>query len=105
MRWTSSGSSGDAMSTRTKREPHRKARMRRRLLCTFCSGNLLVELSRELGMGMLLISHGLAIVRHVAHRVAAMYLGQVEETAPARELWDAPLHPYTGGAGRPGPWC
>ena len=57
--------------------------------------NLLVELSRELGMGMLLISHDLAIVRHVAHRVAVMYLGQIVETAPTRELWDAPLHPYT----------
>lgn len=57
--------------------------------------NLLVELSRELGMGMLLISHDLAIVRHVAHRVAVMYLGQVVETAATRELWDAPLHPYT----------
>jgi oligopeptide/dipeptide ABC transporter ATP-binding protein len=57
--------------------------------------NLLVELSRDLGMGMLLISHDLAIVRHVAHRVAVMYLGQVVETATTRELWDAPLHPYT----------
>jgi oligopeptide/dipeptide ABC transporter ATP-binding protein len=57
--------------------------------------NLLVELSRDLGMGMLLISHDLAIVRHVAHRVAVMYLGQVVETAATRALWDAPLHPYT----------
>jgi peptide/nickel transport system ATP-binding protein len=57
--------------------------------------NLLVDLSRDLGMGMLLISHDLAIVRHVAHRVAVMYLGQVVETATTRELWDAPLHPYT----------
>jgi peptide/nickel transport system ATP-binding protein len=57
--------------------------------------NLLVELSRDLGMGMLLISHDLAIVRHVAHRVAVMYLGKVVETATTRELWDAPMHPYT----------
>jgi peptide/nickel transport system ATP-binding protein len=57
--------------------------------------NLLVELSRELGMGMLLISHDLAIVRHVAHRVAVMYLGKVVETAATRELWEAPMHPYT----------
>jgi oligopeptide/dipeptide ABC transporter ATP-binding protein len=57
--------------------------------------NLLVELSRELGMGMLLISHDLAIVRHVAHRTAVMYLGEVVETAPTRQLWQAPLHPYT----------
>jgi peptide/nickel transport system ATP-binding protein len=57
--------------------------------------NLLVDLSRDLGMGMLLISHDLAIVRHVAHRVAVMYLGQVVETAATRQLWDAPMHPYT----------
>jgi peptide/nickel transport system ATP-binding protein len=57
--------------------------------------NLLVELSRDLGMGMLLISHDLAIVRHVAHRVAVMYLGEVVETAATRALWDAPMHPYT----------
>ena len=57
--------------------------------------NLLVELSRDLGMGMLLISHDLAIVRHVAQRVAVLYLGQIVETAATRELWDAPLHPYT----------
>jgi peptide/nickel transport system ATP-binding protein len=57
--------------------------------------NLLVELSRDLGMGMLLISHDLAIVRHVAQRVAVMYLGQIVETAVTRELWNAPMHPYT----------
>ena len=57
--------------------------------------NLLVELARDLGMGMLLISHDLAIVRHVAHRTAVMYLGQIVETAPTRELWQAPRHPYT----------
>src|SRR5579859_6429964 len=57
--------------------------------------NLLVELARDLGMGMLLISNDLAIVRHVAHRTAVMYLGQIVETAPTRELWQAPRHPYT----------
>jgi peptide/nickel transport system ATP-binding protein len=57
--------------------------------------NLLVELSRDLGMGMLLISHDLAIVRHVAHRTAVMYLGQIVETALTKQLWEAPLHPYT----------
>jgi oligopeptide/dipeptide ABC transporter ATP-binding protein len=57
--------------------------------------NLLVELARDLDMGMLLISHDLAIVRHVAHRTAVMYLGQIVETAPTGQLWQAPRHPYT----------
>jgi peptide/nickel transport system ATP-binding protein len=57
--------------------------------------NLLVELARDLHVGMLLISHDLAIVRHVAHRTAVMYLGVIVETAPTTELWKAPMHPYT----------
>jgi peptide/nickel transport system ATP-binding protein len=57
--------------------------------------NLLAELARELEIGLLLISHDLAIVRHVADVVAVMYLGLVVESAPTRELWAAPLHPYT----------
>jgi len=57
--------------------------------------NLLVELSRELGLSLLLISHDLAIVRHVADVVAVMYLGVMVETAPTRTLWQQPLHPYT----------
>lgn len=57
--------------------------------------NLLVELARDLGMGMLLISHDLGIVRHVAHRTAVMYLGLIVETAPTDQLWQAPKHPYT----------
>jgi peptide/nickel transport system ATP-binding protein len=57
--------------------------------------NLLVELVRELDMGMLLISHDLAIVRHVANRTAVMYLGKIVETAPTSELWSSPRHPYT----------
>jgi oligopeptide/dipeptide ABC transporter ATP-binding protein len=57
--------------------------------------NLLARLARELGVGMLLISHDLAIVRHVAQRTAVMYLGLVVETAPTRPLWQTPLHPYT----------
>ncbi|HYW25740.1 MAG TPA: ABC transporter ATP-binding protein [Terriglobales bacterium] len=57
--------------------------------------NLLSRLSRELGVGMLLISHDLAIVRHVAQRTAVMYLGLVVESAPTRPLWEMPLHPYT----------
>ena len=57
--------------------------------------NLLKRLARELQVGLLLISHDLAIVRHIADVVAVMYLGLVVETAPTRRLWKAPLHPYT----------
>ncbi|HEY1421792.1 MAG TPA: ABC transporter ATP-binding protein [Candidatus Dormibacteraeota bacterium] len=57
--------------------------------------NLLVELARDLNVGMLLISHDLAIVRHVANRTAVMYLGLVVETAPTAQLWLTPLHPYS----------
>jgi oligopeptide/dipeptide ABC transporter ATP-binding protein len=57
--------------------------------------NLLASLARELDLGLLLISHDLAIVRHVADAVAVMYLGRIAEAAPTRELWATPLHPYT----------
>jgi peptide/nickel transport system ATP-binding protein len=57
--------------------------------------NLLVSLARGLHLGLLLISHDLAIVRHVADAVAVMYLGLIVEKAPTRELWATPLHPYT----------
>jgi peptide/nickel transport system ATP-binding protein len=72
--------------------------------------NLLRRLADELGVGMLLISHDLAIVHEVADRTAVMYLGRLVETAPTRELWNRPLHPYSvaligaiptvGGVGR-----
>jgi peptide/nickel transport system ATP-binding protein len=57
--------------------------------------NLLVGLARELGLGLLLISHDLAIVRQVADRVCVMYLGEIVEQAPTGPLWTSPLHPYT----------
>jgi oligopeptide/dipeptide ABC transporter ATP-binding protein len=57
--------------------------------------NLLTGLASELDLGLLLISHDLAIVRHVADAVAVMYLGRIAETAPTRALWTTPLHPYT----------
>jgi oligopeptide/dipeptide ABC transporter ATP-binding protein len=57
--------------------------------------NLLTGLARELRVGLLLISHDLAIVRHIADVVAVMYLGLVVESAPTRRLWTAPMHPYT----------
>ena len=54
-----------------------------------------MELARELGLGILLISHDLAIVRHVADGVAVMYLGLIVESGPTEEVWTRPLHPYT----------
>jgi peptide/nickel transport system ATP-binding protein len=57
--------------------------------------NLLVDLSRRLSLSLLLISHDLAIVRHVADVVSVMYLGLIVETGPTRPLWSLPLHPYT----------
>jgi oligopeptide/dipeptide ABC transporter ATP-binding protein len=57
--------------------------------------NLLVRLCRELDIGMLLISHDLAIVNKIADVVAVMYLGLIVEQAPTRELWESPRHPYT----------
>ena len=57
--------------------------------------NLLAGLARELELGLLLISHDLAIVRHVADSVSVMYLGQIVESAPTRALWAMPLHPYS----------
>lgn len=57
--------------------------------------NLLRHLADELGVGMLLISHGLGIVQQVANWTAVMYLGRLAETAPTRDLWSRPLHPYS----------
>jgi peptide/nickel transport system ATP-binding protein len=57
--------------------------------------NLLVGLSRDLGLGLLLISHDLAIVRHVADAVSVMYLGVMVEQGATRALWELPLHPYS----------
>ncbi|CAH2599954.1 murein tripeptide ABC transporter/oligopeptide ABC transporter ATP binding subunit OppF [Rhodovastum atsumiense] len=57
--------------------------------------NLLLRLRADHGLGMLFISHDLSVVRHLADRVAVMYLGRIVEFAPRDMLWQAPLHPYT----------
>ncbi|MFZ1430917.1 MAG: oligopeptide/dipeptide ABC transporter ATP-binding protein [Geminicoccaceae bacterium] len=57
--------------------------------------NLMVELQQELGLTYLFISHNLAVIRHVASRVAVMYLGKIVEEAPVEELFAAPRHHYT----------
>lgn len=57
--------------------------------------NLFRKLQRELGLTYLFIAHDLAVVRHIADRIAVMYLGHIVELMESTELVDEPLHPYT----------
>jgi len=57
--------------------------------------NLMMDLQRELGLAYLFISHNLAVVEHISHRIAVIYLGRIVEYTDKKSLFTAPQHPYT----------
>lgn len=57
--------------------------------------NLLMDLQQEMGMAYMFVTHDLSVVRHISDNICVMYLGQLVEKSPTKELFTQPLHPYT----------
>ena len=57
--------------------------------------NLLMDLQEDQGLAYMFITHNMSVVRHISHNISVMYLGQLVETSPTKELFEEPLHPYT----------
>jgi peptide/nickel transport system ATP-binding protein len=57
--------------------------------------NLLQDLQHDFGLTYMFVTHDLSVVRHISHDISVMYLGQLVETSPSKELFLKPLHPYT----------